>query len=1024
MQPRTTRWLQPTNLDRKLHGQMPFEVANAIGTVRLDGTKYTQLHAKEDGNCLFHSVGYLLERMGKNEPVPTNHGTLRTLTCDRVNTILTTVDIDLEVQQSCKTHVYDALGVSEGDNEAKAAALTKYVKDMRDVDVAWGDLLCVYALELIYGVRIEVYHLNHASAVAKANFPANDAAGGVLRIVTPYTGRDGYYNHYNPLVVDPTPLESTPAAAVEAPEKAPKDPKQWSFWDPKGLFLYQPPSAHSMYTDLWTAPPVAQLRGRKLAVSNSSEHVIEDAKPRITNLSLDGGASNATSTSYKADVDQDTLDDAFDEPFILNLSRDESGRATAAIDPAEVIVSVDASLFESVVSLQFRVLTRERNEGGAEAVAVGELLRPELEKKAKGRSGVQSLSIPLSEVFAEEELAKLSYAGSPYRLDACPNGVPGGENVEADQWAFTYFHVPSPWDINTPEGVQSARIIPLEDDLSGLRKVKGVATVQSRNAKNDAAVKAPEGVRDEDVDGRNVPGDMSHFISSFRDPENPNYVPAQHNVFWQLEDDSYYVATSWASILVLVQDIDGDYVAHSLLLHGSSLKLYIATKEAQRAAGELGDERVTLLSKLKKELEAYRYKRRPYDGLSWITDRADRARLWPGVEAQQTKAQLASTAVQEHAQTWRYVQKQGAEKITNSGENVDVRIAEVSRIIPPLESVLKIEAEEVAKSAQRESIIRIAGESDFEGFRPGTKGGWDQYFLPPGMKINRAVTQGISSCAGGVTFANEEGNRPSAMILWHIDFPPWVPIKQIISQLWPEPKECPDLRTVAFVYPDCAELNKYRPAMIYPEAVRDRCDTVFMTRGDHLGVEDFSLGSGGEYFGLDLSNRKRADLVFTHDLNKRTEMVGKREAAHRDETKGDAEASITLSAFHKNVFGRYRFEGIPVKGHDRDAMRQYVTKVAKTDDDEVKNHKLGKCSVVRLAGIGPAMFDALHKASTPLLEAPCSMLGLRVEQEFGNATSEVQAERAWRTGHQDRPVKKKREEEPKKKEPESELSTQ
>src|SRR6516164_5972188 len=41
---------------------MAFDVVGQIGTVRVNGADYAHLSASPDGNCLFHSVGFLLER--------------------------------------------------------------------------------------------------------------------------------------------------------------------------------------------------------------------------------------------------------------------------------------------------------------------------------------------------------------------------------------------------------------------------------------------------------------------------------------------------------------------------------------------------------------------------------------------------------------------------------------------------------------------------------------------------------------------------------------------------------------------------------------------------------------------------------------------------------------------------------------------------------------------------------------------------------------------------------------------------
>jgi hypothetical protein len=962
---------------------MAFSVAGSLGTVLVEGIDYKQLKAKGDNSCLFHSVGYLLVRMGKNDPAPTDAPTLRARTCDRIALLLNSEDTPDRVKDDCRQHVYTVMNVGEAAELAKDAALTQYVVNMR-ADSAWGDLLCVYALELIYNVRIAVYHIDYTGATKRANFP-NAAGDATLRIVTPYTGQAGIYNHYNPLVSEPTELENV--QPVEAAEESLSDARQWEYWNEKKLCLFQPASCHSQYKDVWTATPLA--RGGSLTVSNTSEHVIDRGKPRVLSVVLSSKPMKAPSLSFRADLPRESLNIAVVEPFLLLLSRDKDGKATPAIDCSGITVELDLTLFELIENISFDVFTRANDV----PVASGELLRVVLAKLAKGEAGNQKLSIPLADLFTPEELLKLTYSGSPFRLVACTNGRVRGVGIDSTQWAFTYFHVPDAWDVNTVEGVQASRIIPVQDSLAGLTKVTA-ATVSVRSASNDLAVKPPPelGPNNEKI---------TEFLASLADPENAAYSAVNHNVFWQLADKSYYVATSWASIIVLVKDGENGYTGHSLLLHGSP-KVFLASLEAQAKAAKLVDKKLVLLRKLESELNVLRSQLRMHPSLSlgawdptgWFeNDHID-------VAAAKVRVNTAAEAIRNDAMTIQYVKAAKCELMLNEKESVENRLAKIKTSAVLLDKLVQSAAAEVSKEVRPKAISEVDGENDFEGFRSGTKKGWKQYFLPPGMKISKAITQGISSCAGGATFTDEE--TPEFIILWHIDFPPWVPIKQIIQQLKPELKECPALRTVGLVYPDCAELNKYRPAMIYPEEIRGRCKSVFMTRGDHLGVEDFSLGSGSEYFGLDLSNPRRPDLVFTHDINKRTEMVSK-----RDKKNSDADVSITLDAFHRNVFGGYRYGAIPVAGHDVPAMKIYTTTVANTDNDAVKRDKLSKCSVVRLAGVGTALFDAMDLAATPVLDTPCFMLGLRVEQEFGDATPDIQARRAWRTGHQDRTPKVK-----------------
>jgi hypothetical protein len=720
---------------------------------------------------------------------------------------------------------------------------------------------------------------------------------------------------------------------------------------------------------------------QEIRVANQEDQLVDRAEPGVAACALTSERLEAPSRSFTAAaLDRATLDDAQDEPFVLTLARDEGGLVTEIADAAGVTVDLAFTRLEAVERVFLVIATR----GAPEPVVTCELAREVLEKHA---TGAQAVRLPLAAVIPEEELAKLRWSGSPYRLLASANGRPGDGASPAARWAWTYFHVPSAWDVNTTEGVQVSRVIRLEDDLASLKALKGAATVTPRDAEHLGPLQLPAGVADE----------VSGFLGKLQDPTNASYDPNKQNVLWQLEDGSYFASTSWASIITLVLDEEtGFYEARSLFYHGSSRRLYVVPDGSQREADAVDDRSYRLAKAYVDALKAQKIAQTLYDDVSFI-DRmrktAESVQRPQKLEQRKGEVAVAVINIRGHMPTLGEFRRAQVERTLDPGVNLEERISRGSMMMDLFRVQLLTVGEQIARPVVRKSVHSLDGDTDFGGPRGAPVTGWEQHLLEPGIVVSKAITQGISSCAGGVTYSLDKGERPKVVILWHIDFPPSVPLRAIIDQIWPDPELCPGLRTIAYVFPDSAELNKYRKAMIYPPAIADRSETVFLLRGDHLGVQDFNLGSGSEYFGLDLSSPERVDLVFTHDINKRSEMV-----ASRVDAADDANTSITISAFHRNVFGGYRYGPLAFEGHDRDAMRTYVTKVARTNDDEVKASKVAACEVCRIEGLGPELFGALVEASRPVLDVPCLVLGERVELEFAHGDAEVIEGTRWKTG--------------------------
>jgi hypothetical protein len=193
------------------------------------------------------------------------------------------------------------------------------------------------------------------------------------------------------------------------------------------------------------------------------------------------------------------------------------------------------------------------------------------------------------------------------------------------------------------------------------------------------------------------------------------------------------------------------------------------------------------------------------------------------------------------------------------------------------------------------------------------------------------------------------------------------------------------------VFPERGEFNKYREAMLYPATIRDRCKTVFMARGPHFGVLSFNLGSGADYFGV-ATTKDGADLVFTHDLSKRTEVVGKRNTA-----RSEAEVSVTLKSFQQNCFGTYRYDGLAVAQDDKVAMLRYVD-IMGVNDPGVKRDKIAKGHMCRLPGLGAGVFDAVDAKAKPVVDIGCWMLGQKLELEFAKTSVKEVLDTRWTPG--------------------------
>lgn len=877
------------------------------------------------------------------------------------------------------------------EHPSVVAVRAAYLVAMRTIGT-WGDSLCVYALEEEFAVRVEVYHLDGQNRVHQANFPARVAdEGHTVRLVTPPTGQVGVYNHFDPLLRDP-PVEDAVPLLVEAPDVlGPAAP--WQYWNDKALCLYEPPFAHSMFREAWR--PRRGLARFALFISNSNGHVIDRATPGVVITSLDSAATKLSSRLMRAAHFADeraTPDSAVEEPFTMTLVADkDTGLATEVIDAAPVTITLWIQRYEQVREVHLRLEARtgkkfeplkvtlarkdlDKHKGDAAPVA--------LSSDGKVTVTAQKVTLPLAAVFTAKQLQTVDWVQSPYRLLASANGEIDDGATEPAAWSWTYLHVPNAWNVNITPRVADARLLLLEDDLAGLSAVAGVRVV-ARSDDTDDIVDLPRNVRDRTnfITGQKAPGQLQSCIDALTGKGYTGYDPNISNVMWELDDGTWDVATSWASVAVLQHDAQaGVYHLTSILTLGKRDLLRITCKSREDAGPLIG----SALRQLKTYKEALEHLKRVLANPSLPGEMAVRAR---------EKVQEIYDGLKGDMPT----------VLALGGLTELPKIAPAAEAVERLRLVTEAHSRILVQCAERKAPFNKAVNYDRSGELEGAKDfhyarnkerkfeAWNQYFFPRGIVVNKAVTRGISSCAGGVTFACDKDGPPSVIILWHIDAGPSVPVKALIHQLWPDLERCPDLRTLAYVFPDQGEPNKYRDSMMYPAAIRDRCKTVFLSRGPHLGVSTFNVGSGSDYFGV-VAAKGVMDLCFTHDILKRTDMIGKRRDANTD-----GEVAVTLKSFHRSVFGTYKYRAIAVGASDLGAMRRYMAKVA-ANDDEVKADKFASCHMCRLPAIGLGLFNAVDACARPMGQLACFVLGQKLELEFANTSIEDVLDSRWRPG--------------------------
>ena len=584
---------------------MPFSIVRVIGPIRIAGLDLLEVDAGGEGNCLFNAIGLLLQQLrgyrGSHERL--RNGAVdwiralclsrRTVTPDETTpllaperTVLTGMLMFPDLCRRARLHILANQGqnlreTDDPTDEGFDRDVERYLTAMA-ISGTWGDVLCIHALEQLFNIRIEVYDKwGHATSFPSVS---TEDASLTLRLIA--RARHGYgpVNHFNALI-DPDSLERVPRRPI-APIVELEDLQR--YWGKSVIPIcpYAPPIFHAQF-DL--RPPSRRFVISRVITSLFNTTQTNTFVPRVTGvqlLNLLSGKTPSVSPSFvfsaeskspvaviweeghKSDLAAAmTVDTAFRMPFMLPLAHRTPDKVSSLCyhpypDSGPESIRLKFSLREcgSAYTLCFNILTRvgklakpvcriEHNVFGL----ILALLRNKHNQTTFNQSeGRYDFDIPLNVVIAEEEIRELNWRDGPYMLL-----VSIKENEGTGYLAWTYFNVPSPWDIQTLECVHSARVLMLRDDLEHARAIEG-AQITSRTKKAETPIRlTPE----EEALALHACGQMSITF----DTNTLNFLEER-------EDGSWFAGMSWASVLVC-RRVEMAYYARRLYCYGDKRRL-------------------------------------------------------------------------------------------------------------------------------------------------------------------------------------------------------------------------------------------------------------------------------------------------------------------------------------------------------------------------------------------------------------------------------------------------------------------
>ena len=791
--------------------------------------------------------------------------------------------------------------------------------------------------------------------------------------------------HFELYVGDYDAARDTPAVVPVAdvrikkawgPPQMPGEP--WAYYlNPKGLSLFAPAIGQRQFSyskliidkgsgaDPVKAKPVAVAQGDRL---NS---VVDPAPVVAVHLRNQFKAGALDTTSFSAATPKDELTPYHREPFFLPLQRID-GESINLFDLSctLVIVDVDATR-RPPASFYVRIYRRAHGRHGVGAENQGllieiELMLGDLKPEVAELAGParRRYTFGIEAVLTDKRAELLGWLQSPYQLV-----VSGGTAFAPADAAWTHFHVPSEWDVNIAERFANDRVIMLKDNAAALADLGVKAT---------AAALANPAIAGEPPKGRETFSPPTAEMEALTSISAAVGAELNFNTrtYFVEGPAGYYALTSWASMVYLRRDAkDGCYYAHSFYC--------TANRDAWMVPAATLGRNTPALNEV----------------VNWVKDRYNRAEKYEGDRRSERRPEKECCR---DAQT---IVDEIRARIEDRGA-MGVRLCELTMRCPgPLREILgrgpifaagtfvdtvepgKIKPLKDDLDTLRKSIpatafgvtqkdlelvetLQADGVIDFQkiGGLPLTNPGvtWKQFVFKAPLKITHAITTGISSCAGGVTFSLED--IPEHVFMWHLDASLSIPMLLEMERLWPDAKDMPRFRTLALVTPSPWELNKYRPDNIHPPDVLSECQTVFMARGSHWTHEMATVVAGCDLYGVDVSQQDQVDLVFTYDTEKRAPELSNWWSLKA----GDEDAPSVLGHFDDNLFGSLRYDNQAPA--DEDALAAYIattTSKAQVNADSVRHFKRENVNKsCRIPGLNAAMFKTISDAAVPLLQAP------------------------------------------------------
>ncbi|WP_437648578.1 OTU domain-containing protein [Sorangium sp. So ce362] len=1012
---------------------MPFDVRGRENTVRIRDADYELIRARKDGNCLFHAAGHGLVTAGRHGAEFADHMRFR------AHVVQYVADHAKETN-ALGFKLRDGMGITgnqqDAVSDAQRAAIDRRVEYLRGAR-SWGDEACITAIERLYDVEVLVFDDQGGDqALGVPYYTASHAKDAKLRLCIRLVGHIPV--HYDVFLTDYDAERDGGNAVVEVVKKgdevsqSAKEP--WAYhMNPDGLKLFCPAIGPRQMTysravldalgkSRLVVKPVAVALGREL-------NVVERPAPVVA-VSFRNRKDKAqlASQSFSAATDPGELVKAVQEPLVLPLVRVEKACVNLLdLSSTDLLIDVERGKAAAPAVVYLRLCRRAFGRLGRGVPNGGlldeiELNLAKLKAKSEDLDKPDRTRFTLDASALSDHLVRMmEWQASPFQVVASSDR---GFDPAASAW--THAHVPSEIDILHAEYLARVLVLMLDDSPAALGALGVDASM------NDLANPAIEGEQPKGRETFAMPLDKQQALEQLAGVAGLGRLDANaHNYLVEVAEGEWYASTSWASMASLqLNEKEGRYYLHALYWSGDARAAYQASA-ADLAARDQRAQGVEVVA-VERVLGLVSAARSALSAAASVTAGLEASRMFPTLRARsfytaiwvfngQERAEFAllSTFRDRHAVA---LQRVGALKADVEARQIllklghdtaDLALPAFDDAVQPIVQMLDVQACVRQCDAMYAAIFRrkadllqkglvldfeeVEGIKDFElegGKRLAKGADWKRHVFDPPLKLTCAVTAGISSCAGGVTVSSEKG-APAHVFMWHLDASLSIPLLAEMERLWPKGDKAPAMRTLALVTPSLWELNKYRPDNLYPAKVVGDSGTVFLGRGPHWYGKQ-PVVAGCDLFGLDLRTKGQLDLVFTYDIDKRTEALG----MWRHVVEASEDAPVVLTYFRDNLLGTYRYEDADPKTPAE--MAQYIGRVSTEvvlDQAAIKRHKrVNSNKSCRVPQVSAGVIDAVAKHALPLLELRRQLAAEKGDQELALDQVEEILKSRWAPG--------------------------